>query len=93
MEYVLLKNNSDYYIIAIAASRKHFKLEDAGWIEVFSGEYWECEERKDLFESEDEKGLIQLYCEENFSLIQTTDDCLNQILNNEPDYLENKEFL
>ncbi len=91
MIHVLLKGPT-YYCVVLAGTKKHFELEDSGFVEIESGSHDEMYElQRDLEGSSSE--LIQLYCEKRFSLIQTTEDCLLIMLDNDPDYLNDKEFI
>lgn len=89
MTYILLQApNNGYYWIVSGGSKKHFELEDKGCVEIASGSY---EEMRDMVP--DDQDLIRLYCHKTFSEIQTTEECLHQMIANEPDYLNNKEFI
>jgi hypothetical protein len=92
--YVLLQAPNDgYYIVVQATSKKHFSLVDAGWVEINSGQFGDMIEEMAFHEAMSGVDLIQLYCHDTFSLIQTSHECLEMILENDPDYLEDKEFL
>jgi len=96
-EFVLLSppsNSSSVYLRAVkATSEKHFSLVDSGYIEILSGSHDVVYERMRDIESFESKDCISLYCEETKSLIQTTENCLIEILEQFPDYLKNKDFL
>lgn len=95
-QWVLLKSpNSGYYIICIATGSKHFSLEDKGWNEVHSGSYEDCFDLLCAYEHSESNtiDIINIYCEKTYSLIQTTHECLNEIIGLQPDYLKDKEFL
>lgn len=93
MLYVLLQPPNDGYLwVVVAGSARHFELEDEGYMELASGSYQEMEATGAQVEKED-PDIIRLYCHETYSEIHTTEECLHQILENDPDYLNNKEFL
>lgn len=94
MIYVLLQApENGYMILAQATSQKHFVMIDNGWIEVDTGSYIEMMELRHALENQDNSDIIELYSEINKSLVITTEEGLNAILKNEPDYLNDKEFL
>jgi hypothetical protein len=93
-EYVILHAPNDgYYSIFVATSNKHFFFVDGGWTEVFAGDWEECLDHMCALEECERGDLINLYCHDTFSQIQTTEECLNEILELEPDFLENKIFM
>lgn len=87
MIYVLLQLRT-YSLIVKAASDKHFRLLDNGATEIANGNWYEmlC-----LQEETPDADLIQL--QTSNSLIQTTDECLNLILDINPDFLNDKTFI
>lgn len=90
MIYVLLQLRN-YLIIVKATSDKHFNLLDNGAYEVDSGNWYEmlqmCNERESMLPSE----IIELKGPN--SLIQTTEEMLQLILDLNPDYLNDKTFV
>ena len=90
--FVLLRPPDDgYYRIVKAAIDKHFELEDKGYVEVAAGYYYELQ---DIMEQmEDKSGILELLSYKNHTLIQTTEECLKEILEINPDFLNDKEFI
>lgn len=94
MTYVLLQGPNDgYYISVQAASKKHFALVDNGWNEIDSGEYQDMLDKISFLEDQNKDEIIELYCHDNHSLIQTNEECLKIILSRDPNFLNNKDFL
>lgn len=94
MTYVLLQApKNGYYVICVAASKKHFDLIDNDYMEIDSGEYEVMENVRSFFESQDTDDIIKLFCHDTLSEIHTTEECLHQLMKNDPNYLNNKEFL
>lgn len=93
--YVVLKPPTDgYYRCIKATSDKHFSLEDEGYTEVASGNWYDMIELMRELEQEANLGsTIELFCQDSSSLIQTTEEGLNRLIELYPDYLNNKVFL
>ncbi len=93
MIYVLLQAPNDgYYVVVKAATDKHFAFEDAGYSEICNGLYHDMLDRQRQFEAMDDD-IVMLFCEKTKSLIQTTDDGLRRLLELNPNYLNDKDFV
>lgn len=94
IQYVILQAPNDgYYWLVKATSDKHFNLIDTGFIEVYSGNHFDCCQVLNELQDFDDKDSIWLRCEETMSLIVTTNECLQLMLCFSPNYLDNKEFV
>lgn len=92
MTFVILQAPGDgYYWMVKATSNKHFELLDSGFIEVQNGDYYDMLALIGYLETDNE--LIELKCSDTHSMIQTTQEMLNRILELNPDYLNNKSFV
>ena len=93
MIYVLLQAPNDgYYVVCKAATDKHFAFEDAGYTEIKAGLYHDMLDLQRQYEAIADD-IILLYCDKTKSIIQTTDECLIAILDANPNYLNDKEFV
>ncbi len=93
MIYVLLQAPNDgYYIVARATSDKHFAMVDAGYMEISNGLYPDMVEMQQNLERMEDDTIL-LFCEKTKSLIQTTDEMLRCILDSNPNYLNDKDFV
>lgn len=97
MIWVVMAPMGDGYCrMAKAASDLHFKLEDDGLKEIGSGNWYDMLELMRNYEDAirpDSEYYIELYCQATFSIIHTNDECLQQMLDIEPNYLDKKLFL
>lgn len=92
MTFVIMQAPNDgYYWLLKATGKKHFECIDNGFQEIESGDYWDMLALIGYLESDNE--MIELRCSETNSLIQTTEEMLKRILELNPDYINNKEFL
>jgi len=76
-----------------ATSEKHWELVDKGWEEFASGYYYEMRELDRKLSWPHLKDCIWLRHIKNGFLTYTTDICLSRILDIEPMWLENYEFV
>lgn len=90
MIYILLQLKT-YRIIVKATSKKHFDLLDAGAEEIQNGSWCAMLDLDREMSLNEENDLIML--KTDTSLIQTSEECLQLILDINPDYLNNKTFL
>lgn len=94
MIYVLMQApNNGYYFVVQATSDKHFAMLDKDFVEIDNGFWMEMVDKMRILESHEEYDLIFLYCDDTKSLIQVDEEGLNKILETQPDYLNNKDFL
>lgn len=83
-----------YNRIVKAASDLHFELEDAGWTEIGSGNWYDmCELDQSLHADLEESHPILMFCQKNSSYIYHNEESLTAMLELEPNYLDKKLFL
>lgn len=94
MTFVILKHiGEDFTWMVKATSDKHFELVDKGYDEVASGDYWDMRDLDRRMSWPHIKDCIWLRHIVNGFLTYTTDDCLSQILDIYPMWLEDYEFV
>jgi hypothetical protein len=88
--YVILQApNNGYRLVVEAASNKQFSLEDSGWKEIASGGWQQMLEFNKL--EPDDKDIIWLRTAK--SSIVTTYQMLDLMMDIDPDFMDDKEFI
>lgn len=94
MTFVILKHIGENFTWMVKATcEKHWQLLDSGYQEIASGDYYEMRELDRKLSWPHIQDCIWLRHIKRGSLSYTTDDCLSQILDIEPMWLEDYEFV